>query len=111
MGSLFNFSNEILFPEDKFKVSGSSKLNSIFQNDRMKINSVKMSSKVLYFHNILSREEAEEKLVADGNDKTYLARRSSLNEDYYILSYQYYTTVLTDKSKVMSNKKRFLVIH
>ena len=47
-----------------------------------------MSSNVLYFHNFLGREEAEKKLVADGIEKTYLARRSSLNEDYYILSYQ-----------------------
>jgi len=28
-----------------------------------------MSSNVSYFHNILGREEAEEKLVADGLDK------------------------------------------
>ena len=47
-----------------------------------------MSSNVLYFHNILGREEAEERLVAEGIDKTYLARRSPLNGDCYILSYQ-----------------------
>ena len=47
-----------------------------------------MSSNVLYFHNFLGREEAEKKLVADGIEKTYLARRSPLNGDYYILSYQ-----------------------
>ena len=46
-----------------------------------------MSSNVLYFHNILGREEAEEKLVSDGISNTFLARRSPLNEDYYILSY------------------------
>ena len=42
----------------------------------------------LFFHNILGREEAEEKLLADGVDKTYLGRRSPLNADCYILSYQ-----------------------
>ena len=47
-----------------------------------------MSSNVLYFHNLLGSEEAEKKLVADGIDKTYFARRSSLNGDCYILSYQ-----------------------
>ena len=47
-----------------------------------------MSSNVLYFHNFLGREEAEKKIVADGIEKTYLARRSPLNGDYYILSYQ-----------------------
>ena len=47
-----------------------------------------MSSNVSYFHNILGREEAEKKLVADGVDKTYLARRSPLNGDCYVLSYQ-----------------------
>ena len=47
-----------------------------------------MSSNVLYFHNFLGREEAEKKLVAEGLEKTYLARRSPLNGDYYILSYQ-----------------------
>ena len=41
-----------------------------------------------FFHNILGREEAEEKLIAHGVDKTYLARRSPLNPDCYILSYQ-----------------------
>ena len=51
------------------------------------INQLSMSSTVLYFHNILGREEAEEKLVADGISNTFLARRSPLNEDYYILSY------------------------
>ena len=45
-----------------------------------------MSSNVLYFHNLLGSEEAEKNLVADGIDKTYLARRSSLNGDCYILS-------------------------
>ena len=47
-----------------------------------------MSSNVSYFHNILGREEAEEKLVADGLDKTFLAHRSPLNGDCYVLSYQ-----------------------
>ena len=47
-----------------------------------------MSSSVSYFHNILGREEAEERLVADGLDKTFLARRSPLNGDCYVLSYQ-----------------------
>ena len=42
----------------------------------------------LFFHNILGREEAEAKLLADGVDKTYLGRRSPLNADCYILSYQ-----------------------
>ena len=41
-----------------------------------------------FFHNILGREEAEEKLIAHGVDKTYLARRSPQNPDCYILSYQ-----------------------
>ena len=47
-----------------------------------------MSSIVSYFHNVLGREEAEQKLVADRINKTYLGRRSPLNQHYYILSYQ-----------------------
>ena len=47
-----------------------------------------MSSTASSFHNILGREEAEEKLVADGINRSYLSRRSPLNQDYYILSYQ-----------------------
>ena len=34
-----------------------------------------------FFHNILGREEAEGNLIADGVDKTYLARRSLFNAD------------------------------
>ena len=45
-----------------------------------------MSSTASSFHNILGREEAEEKLV--GTNRSYLSRRSPLNRDYYILSYQ-----------------------
>ena len=47
-----------------------------------------MSSNTSFFHNILGREEAEEKLVANGIEKTFLARRSPLNGDIYVLSYQ-----------------------
>ena len=46
-----------------------------------------MSSTASSFHNILGREEAEEKLVADGVNRSYLSRRSPLNGDYHILSY------------------------
>ena len=57
-------------------------------NCRMWINQARMSSIVSYFHNILRREKAEEKLFSGGINKTYLARRSLLNADCYILFYQ-----------------------
>ena len=41
-----------------------------------------------FFHNILRREEAKEKILADRVNKTYQGRRSPLNADCYILSYQ-----------------------
>ena len=77
--------NEIVYPDDKSQVP---LIPSYNRNHRMKINQERMSSIVSYFHNILGREEAEQKLVADGINKTYLGRRSPLNGDYYILSYQ-----------------------